>query len=402
MDAAKLLPYRRTAGVLLLVSLLPLAGCQIFDAGPAATSTPVETVEPEPPQVVSTDPEDDEVLSEVAEYVQNVERANAARSTDAQLAADSSPLEPVDPARLAPVLPADPRIEIIPEPAPDVTVTPPAAAEPEPVVPKNPPALVSARVYSAADFATGVPGSFPETAINSALSAQTLPSNLREWLDLLSESDEDTFNAQVRVRMLRALAGDFSGAREPLKLVPAEQQTLAARFIEAWIGIQEAPGGDPATAISAAAIEIDRLLESLRHMSALSIPVVALCSEVRGFGQYDELEPAQFLTGLANEFVLYCEVRDFVSEQGADGWWLTRFDLTTTILNHAGDTVLELRDSDITDRCRNRRNDCFIPRLVRLPATLSPGRYVAKVTIADKLGAKVAQQATPFRIIARP
>jgi len=102
------------------------------------------------------------------------------------------------------------------------------------------------------------------------------------------------------------------------------------------------------------------------------------------------------------EFVLYCEVRDFVSEQRDDGFYYTRFDLTTTLLSHSGDVVLELKDTDITDRCRNLRHDCFIPRLVRLPASLSPGQYVAKVTVVDKLGQKVAENRATFQIVARP
>jgi hypothetical protein len=114
------------------------------------------------------------------------------------------------------------------------------------------------------------------------------------------------------------------------------------------------------------------------------------------------IEPARFFSGDAAEFVLYCEVADFVSEHRADGDYYTVFDMTSAVLNRAGDVVLELKDADIVDRCRNRRADCFIPRLVRLPATLSPGRYVAKVTIVDKLGEKVAENSAAFELVARP
>jgi hypothetical protein len=76
--------------------------------------------------------------------------------------------------------------------------------------------------------------------------------------------------------------------------------------------------------------------------------------------------------------------------------------MTTTILNRIGDTVLEIKDTEIVDRCRNRRHDCFIPRLVRLPETLPPGQYVAKVTVIDKLGQKVAEGRAPFQLVARP
>ena len=76
--------------------------------------------------------------------------------------------------------------------------------------------------------------------------------------------------------------------------------------------------------------------------------------------------------------------------------------MTTTILNRTGDAVLEIKDPEIVDRCRNRRHDCFIPRLVRLPATLPPGQYVAKVTVVDKLGQKLAENRATFHLAARP
>ena len=85
-------------------------------------------------------------------------------------------------------------------------------------------------------------------------------------------------------------------------------------------------------------------------------------------------------------------------KQKASGWL---FSMRTTILNRAGDVVLELADDHVPDVCRTRRQDCFIPRLVRLPATLSPGQYVVKVTIVDKIGEKVAEKRATFRIVAR-
>ena len=158
--------------------------------------------------------------------------------------------------------------------------------------------------------------------------------------------------------------------------------------------------GDLAGAAKAAAAQLTELQESLRRLSDLNMPVLTICSAVRGYGQYEVVEPARFLAGGA-EFVLYCEVRDFTSEL-RDNYYYTTFDMTTAILNRTGDTVFEIKDPDITDRCRNRRQDCFIPRLIRLPASLSPGQYVAKVTVVDKLGQKVAENRATFQLVARP
>ena len=105
---------------------------------------------------------------------------------------------------------------------------------------------------------------------------------------------------------------------------------------------------------------------------------------------------------MASEFVVYCELQDFVSKQGEDGLYQASFDLRTQILNRGGEVVLELEDRDIVDRCRQPRRDCFIPRLVWLPATLSPGEYVVKISVTDKLGEKMAENRATFRVVASP
>ena len=160
--------------------------------------------------------------------------------------------------------------------------------------------------------------------------------------------------------------------------------------------------GAEAEAATTAARQLAEAQQALLKISDLHIPVIHLCSAVRNFGQYDVIDPPGFPAGRPSEFVVYCEVSNFVSEQRDDGHFHTLFDLTTTILNDAGDVLWEKQDTGLVDRCRNRRHDCFIPRLVQLPASLSPGQYVAKVTIADKLGHKVAQNQTEFELRARP
>ena len=180
-----------------------------------------------------------------------------------------------------------------------------------------------------------------------------------------------------------------------------EQQELAKRFVGSLIAIREAHLGDPAGGARSALGEIEQLAATLREASDLAIPTLVLCREVRGFGQYQPMEPARFASGTAAEFVVYLEVRDFASRKRDDGWYHTQFDLKTTVLSHGGDVVLELDDPAIVDRCRNKRTDCFIPRLVRLPATLSPGEYTVKVTLADRLADKVCESRGTFRVEAR-
>ncbi len=276
-----------------------------------------------------------------------------------------------------------------------------ADALPGASVPDAPPRLGSIRVHADPAGPAAVGGSeMPGPQVNAPAFARNAPASLRELLERLPAGD-DSFREQLDRRVLALIAGDFEKARAPLNLVTAEQQALATRFVEALIQIREWHMGDQPAAATAAAREITELQEALQKLSELSVPLVKICSAVHGYGQYEAIEPARIPAGSGAEFVLYCEVSSFVSAADPNGGFTTTFDMTTAIINRVGDTVFELKDPGITDHCRNRRHDCFIPRLVRLPAALPPGQYVAKVTVVDKLGQKVAENRATLALGAR-
>ena len=266
----------------------------------------------------------------------------------------------------------------------------------------QPPELGDVEVFGEADWTTqpGTDGGSAE--INSPASASVGPTSLREFLEQVPWEDDQSFRTQLDRRIMWALADVPDRAHEPMEMVSAEQQTLADAFVDALLAVRDWHLGDQTSGATVASHELAELQNALRRLNDPTIPTIALCSAVRGYGQYDEISPPCFLAGTPAEFVVYCELRDFVTEHRDDGFYYSSFDMTTTILNRAGDTVLELQDPDIVDRCRNLRNDCFIPRLVRLPTSLSPGRYVAKVTIVDKLGQNVTESRATFELVARP
>ena len=262
-------------------------------------------------------------------------------------------------------------------------------------------ASVSVRAQPATITPPKTQGETNPTSVNSTVIARQAPISLDQFLrQWPGDPDDTSFRQQLDLRLLRVVAGDYEGARAPLSMVSDGQQELSRRFLESLIVIRQAHDGDPANAATRALHELERLKLSLRPLCELRIPTVAICQEVLGFGQYRPIEPPIFPAGLTSEFVVYCELRDFVSEQQDDGLYLATFEMRTIVLNRIGEAVLEIRDTDIVDRCRQPRHDCFIPRLVRLPATLSPGEYVVKITIIDKLGEKVAENRATFRVAA--
>jgi hypothetical protein len=241
-----------------------------------------------------------------------------------------------------------------------------------------------------------------DPSVNAPATAARAPLNLDELIEQwLARPADPSFRKQLDRRLLQVLAGKYEDARQPLELASSTQQQMAGQMIETLIAIRETHGGDPGQEASHVLQHLERLEQSLVPLSDLRIPNLVLTRAVRGFGRYEAIDPPHFPTGHENELVVYCEIRNFVSRLTDDGRYESQFALRTTVLNRAGDTVLEINDEHIVDRCRARRHDCFIPRLIRLPATLSPGQYVVKVTIVDKIGEKVAEKRTTLRILAR-
>lgn len=397
----------------ILALILPCAGCALLQPAPSAQPEGSGSPAPaEPPQIVQATPTTqpapvttgadaeppDQAESGIEKWAQQVARrddlrirAERAAGTDLQ----DKPVAQVDldhpaPGRVAPAsagsqalaaaLPAPEEGEGAPPPTepvrPRVTVRPD-----KPVIPAaRPPAAPQANS--------------PQAAAG--------PATLADFIDAIAPAGEGAdFRQQFDRRVLHAMSGEYERAREPLRLASAEQQRLAGAFIETLIAMRDAHGGQPDLESREILERMSGLREELERSSELSLPRLSVCRAVRGYGQYEEITPAVFLAGRETEFVAYCELRDFASTPLPDGQFESRFSLTLTLLTTAGDVALELKDDDIIDRCRAKRRDCFIPRLVRLPASLTPGEYVLKATVIDATRNQVAQQKASLRLVAR-
>ncbi len=289
-----------------------------------------------------------------------------------------------------------------PAEAPASPPSPPSGPSPNaPDRPAASPARLTIRAEPESPPRTIVADSVPR--MNAPQDSAAPLTSVRELLrHRPSPGETDAFADQLDHRVLSALAGDLEAARRPLPLATAEQQAMATHLVESIIAIRSGGGADPASEIRDVLRELDGLYEQLAPAAELSLPTLVLCRSVRGFGVYESLDNPVFTTGAGIEFVTYAEVRDFATRLNDNGEHISQFGMKTTVLTSDGDIVLEIQDADIVDRCRSRRRDCFVPRLVRLPSDLSAGSYVVKITLMDKIGGKVAEARTTFQIATRP
>jgi hypothetical protein len=144
------------------------------------------------------------------------------------------------------------------------------------------------------------------------------------------------------------------------------------------------------------------MADRLRSLADLTIPTVALCSEVRGFGNYTPFDgdPPHFSAGAGHPVILYCEVQNFSAQLHDSKMWQTELGQDAVLYTEGGMEVWRDKPQSVIDSARNRRQDFFIVQRMQLPATLPIGRYLLKVTIEDKQSHHVAEATQPLLIVA--
>lgn len=138
----------------------------------------------------------------------------------------------------------------------------------------------------------------------------------------------------------------------------------------------------------------------LRALADLTIPTLALCQEVKGFGNYTPFEgdPPRFSAGVAHPVILYAEVQNFLSQLNTSKMWETQLSQDAVLYTEEGMPVWTDKTRSVTDTARERRQDFFIVQRIDLPATLPMGRYLLKVTIQDQQSHHVAESTQPLVI----
>ena len=143
------------------------------------------------------------------------------------------------------------------------------------------------------------------------------------------------------------------------------------------------------------------MADRLRSQADLNVATVALCRRVDGYGKYDPISPARFPAGRENAAIVYCEVENFLAKQNSHQMWQTVLSEQVTLYTDQGMMVWSDSDREVTDECRKPRHDFFCYNIIKLPANLSIGRYMLKVSIEDKNAGRVAEATVPVSIAAQ-
>ena len=254
-------------------------------------------------------------------------------------------------------------------------------------------------VTPAAD--TGDPGSLaspnqPAGEANPASSSMGIAGLIRQLEQSVAQHPE-RLDDQLELRLLYLATAQEKKATTQFEGIAPVQAELLSSLCQAIAAVRQVIQ-QPARPSSSALIAVDDLHRLMAQQTPVVIPKMALVTRVSSFGDYDAVTPPRFSAGRPLQVFLYTEVANFRSEPTGDGRLRTLLSETVEIFDSAGKIIWQRSEPAIEDRVLSPRRDFFIPFPIKLPATTTPGEYILKVTIDDKIGATTDQQRLTFTI----
>ncbi len=404
-----------------VLSFVALSGCQpaspksaaaVAESKPAVVAARHDSTDlPDTESLVIRDsrPAPDTLEQSSRDYAKQVEAAmkrHAARDA-ARDAALTQPAAPDGAAEVSSVKFLNPRGDAPPIPAP---ATQPAPVAPiRPVDAPIPVALVAPPTVTQTPARAEVPFNKDTPAVNVPLIvAQPRPlaasdDLAQRFAQQVKDYPQDVA-AHLDWQLMQFLQGQSVPQLQSLSTLPAEDREILSALLDGLSNFRGAMRADNTMLFSQKIRPILETAERLRTQADLSIPVVALCTDVKGFGVYEPINPPRFEAGREHKVVVYCEVENFSSILDEQKRWQTKLKQDVVLYTEQGgdeawhDTTFA---RPIVDYSRNRRHDFFIVKMIKLPATLTIGRYLLKVTVKDEQMNRIAENTTSLQILAQ-
>jgi hypothetical protein len=208
---------------------------------------------------------------------------------------------------------------------------------------------------------------------------------------------------QVDYQLLEMLQGESVPQLTTLSPLAPEDREVVSALLDGITNFRDAVRADNNMLLSRKVRSLLEMADRLRSQAELSVPIVALCRRVSGFGVYDPIDGARFSAGQDTPVVVYCEVDNFASRLNEQRVWETKLKLQVVL--YAEESGMEVwRQKDVpagVDLSRNRRHDFFMAEMIHLPASLSIGRYLLKVSVEDQEVNRIAENTVGVQVVAQ-
>jgi len=227
------------------------------------------------------------------------------------------------------------------------------------------------------------------------------PERVRDVLDRRLKDNPRDVVTHVDYQLYQLIAGQSAPVLAALTPLPSEDREIVAAVVDGLSNFRDAQRADPNALLSRKVRPLVDMADRLRSSASLAIPTLALCRKVDGFGVYEPMDPARFPAGRESPAIVYCEVDNFASQLNDKQRWVTDLQQSATLFTETGMVVWDDKPTKVTDVSRNRRRDFFVVKMLRLPANLTIGRYLLKVTVIDKQSNRVAEASVPVQVVAQ-
>lgn len=282
-------------------------------------------------------------------------------------------------------------------------VAPPPAASPPPVASRSDGAGSDgpAIVPESADFATPASGRLSPAGLPAAAPAAPAGDPLQEQVAQRQRNDPHDVAAQLDGQLLLMIEDAAAPQVAAMAGISTEDQELINTLVDGLTNFRTTVRQDENLLLADKIRPLLAMADRLRSQADLSIPTACLCRRVDSFGRYDPIEPARFKAGQENPALVYCEIENFLPRQNSQKMWETHLSQRVTLFTDTGMVAWKGPHGEVIDDCRNRRHDFYLVELVRLPANLTIGRYVLKITVTDRNANRVAERTVPLEIAAQ-
>jgi hypothetical protein len=239
----------------------------------------------------------------------------------------------------------------------------------------------------------------PAAHVASAASPAAAADALVSRVDQRLRDNPGDLAAQLDHQLMRFLLDEQVPDLNSLSSLPAEDRELITALMDGLSNFRSNVRTDQNMLLSKKVRPLLDLAARLSSQSDLTIPTIALCRRVSGFGTYDPMD-ARFVAGNKVEAIVYCEVGNVASQQNQEGVWESRLTQEAVLYTEGGQRVWSNPPRAIVDKSRNRRHDFCVAQMLTLPGNLSINRYILKVTVKDEQAKRMAEAAMPIQIVA--
>jgi len=214
--------------------------------------------------------------------------------------------------------------------------------------------------------------------------------------------DPQDLAGQLDYQLLQMLQGQSIPQLPALSALSPEDREVVSALCDGLSNFRDAVRSDNNMLLSRKVRPLLEMADRLRNQAELSIPTVALCKRVDGFGVYEPIEGQRFAAGVEQPVIVYCEVENFASQLTEQQLWQTK--LKQQVVLYTEQSGLEVwrekESKPVVDLSRNRRHDFFVVQMIRLPASLTIGQYLLKVSVEDLTVNRIAENTVGIEIVA--